>query len=44
MTDQYIEWGPLLAATTLVVIPIILLFTPFTKQFISGLSSGALKD
>lgn len=44
MTDQYIEWGPLLAATTLVVIPIILLFLPFTKQFISGLSSGALKD
>jgi len=44
MTDQYIEWGPLLAATTLVVVPVILLFLPFTKQFISGLSSGALKN
>jgi len=44
MTDQYIEWGPLLAATTLVVVPIIMLFLPFTRQFISGLSSGALKD
>jgi len=38
MTDQYIEWGPLLAATTLVVVPIIMLFLPFTRQFMNYMS------
>jgi len=44
MTDQYIEWGPLLAATTIVVVPALAFFLPLAKYFISGLSAGALKD
>jgi len=44
MTDQYIEWGPLLAATTMIVVPALVFFLPLAKYFISGLSTGALKD
>ncbi len=44
MTDQYIEWGPLLAATTIVVIPVLVLFLPFSGFFVKGLASGALKE
>lgn len=44
MTDQYIEWGPLLAATTLIVVPVLIFFLPLSKYFISGLSAGALKE
>ncbi len=44
MTDQYIEWGPLLAATTVVVIPVLAFFLPLSRFFIKGLSSGALKE
>ncbi|POZ91615.1 carbohydrate ABC transporter permease [Petrotoga sp. SL27] len=44
MTDQYIEWGPLVAATTLTVIPVLAVFLPLSKYFISGLSAGALKE
>jgi len=44
MTDQYIEWGPLLAATTVVVIPVLLFFLPLSRFFIKGLVTGALKE
>lgn len=37
------EWGPLCAAATLAIIPILLVFTFLGKQLISGLTAGAVK-
>lgn len=37
------EWGPLCAAATMAIIPILLVFTFFGKQLISGLTAGAVK-
>jgi len=37
------EYGPLTASATLAIIPIILVFTFFGKQLISGLTAGAVK-
>lgn len=37
------EWGPLTAASTLAIIPIIIAFTVFGKQLVSGLTAGAVK-
>lgn len=38
-----LEWGPLTAAATLAVIPILLVFTFAGKQMVSGLTAGAVK-
>lgn len=37
------EWGPLCAAATLAIVPILLVFTFLGKQLISGLTAGAVK-
>lgn len=37
------EWGPLCAAATLAIFPILLVFTFLGKQLISGLTAGAVK-
>ena len=37
------EWGPLTAAATLAVIPIMLVFTYLGKFLVSGLTAGAVK-
>lgn len=37
------EWGPLTAAATLAVIPILLVFTYLGKFLVSGLVAGAVK-
>lgn len=37
------EWGPLTAAATIAIIPILLVFTFLGKQLISGLTAGAVK-
>jgi len=37
------EWGPLCAATTVAIIPILLVFTFLGKQLVSGLTAGAVK-
>ena len=37
------SWGLVFAASTIAVIPVIVVFVAFQRQFISGLSSGALK-
>lgn len=37
------EWGPLCAAATTAIIPILLVFTFLGKQLISGLTAGAVK-
>lgn len=38
------EWGPLTAAATLAVIPILIVFTLFGRMLISGLTAGAVKE
>lgn len=37
------EWGPLCAAATVAIIPILLVFTCLGKQLVSGLTAGAVK-
>ena len=37
------SWGLVFAASTIAIIPAIAIFVAFQRQFISGLSSGALK-
>ena len=37
------EWGPLTAAATFAIIPILLVFTFLGKQLVSGLTAGAVK-
>lgn len=43
MTEQYIEWGQLLAGTVLAAIPIILIFMLLSRYFLKGFLEGALK-
>jgi multiple sugar transport system permease protein len=38
------EWGPLTAAATLAVIPVLIVFTFLGKLLISGLTAGAVKE
>jgi ABC-type glycerol-3-phosphate transport system permease component len=38
------EWGPLTAAATLAVIPILIVFTLLGRLLISGLTAGAVKE
>ncbi|MHC2994079.1 MAG: carbohydrate ABC transporter permease [Candidatus Atribacteria bacterium] len=42
--EQYIEWGPLLAGSILISLPIIILFFPLAKFFIKGFMAGAIKE
>lgn len=37
------EWGPLCAAATVAIIPILIVFTFLGKQLVSGLTAGAVK-
>lgn len=37
------DWGPLTAAATVAIVPILLVFTFLGKQLISGLTAGAVK-
>ena len=43
-TEQNVEWGPLLAGSILIIIPVVILFFPVSKQFIKGFITGALKE
>lgn len=38
------QWGPLMAASTVVAIPIVVLFVIFQKFITGGLSAGSVKD
>lgn len=41
---QYtVDWGQLMAASTLLLIPVVLIFAIVQKQFIAGLTAGAVK-
>jgi multiple sugar transport system permease protein len=42
--EQYIEWGPLLAGSILIMIPVFALFLPISKFFIKGFTAGAVKE
>lgn len=44
IAEQYIEWGPLLAGSILISLPIIILFFPLAKFFIKGFIAGAIKE
>ncbi len=37
------EWGPIMAASTLLTLPVIVFFLLIQKNMVSGLSSGAVK-
>ena len=37
------SWGLVFAASAIAVVPVILIFAVFQRQFVSGLSTGALK-
>jgi len=41
--EQYIEWGPLLAGSWLVILPVVVCFLPLAKHFIKGFMAGAVK-
>jgi len=44
MGKQSIDWGRLMAGSAIAAIPALLLFLLFQKQFIKGLTAGALKE
>lgn len=37
------DWGVVFAATTIAMVPIVIIFVLFQRQFVSGISAGALK-
>ncbi|MEW5814902.1 MAG: carbohydrate ABC transporter permease, partial [Spirochaetota bacterium] len=41
--EQYIEWGPLLAGSILIIMPVFLMFLPVSRYFIKGFMTGAIK-
>lgn len=42
--EQYIEYGPLLAGSVLIILPVIILFFPVARHFIKGVMGGAIKQ
>ena len=42
--EQYIEWGPLLAGSILIMLPVVILFFPVARKFIKGVMGGAVKQ
>ncbi|WP_369017607.1 carbohydrate ABC transporter permease [Thermatribacter velox] len=42
--EQYIEWGPLLAGSVLIMLPVFLIFLPISGYFIKGFTAGAVKE
>ena len=38
-----VDWGQTMAAATIITIPIVILFLAIQKQFVAGLSNGAVK-
>ncbi len=42
--EQYIEWGPLLAGSLLIMLPVFLIFLPVSGYFIKGFTAGAVKE
>ena len=42
--DQYINWGLLLAGSVIVLVPVVSMFIPVSKNFIKGFTAGAVKE
>jgi len=42
-TEQYIEWGQLLAGTVVTFLPLLMIFIPLSGYFIKGFLEGAIK-
>jgi ABC-type glycerol-3-phosphate transport system permease component len=42
--EQYIEWGPLLAGSIIIMIPVFIIFMPVSGYFIKGFTAGAVKE
>lgn len=38
------QWGPLMAASTIVAVPLIIVFVVFQRQITGGLAAGSVKD
>lgn len=43
VTQKTIEWGPLTAAVSLVLLPVLVVVIAFQRQLMSGLTAGSLK-
>ena len=43
VANQHSEWGQVMAAATLVAIPMVVLFVSMQRYFIAGLTVGAVK-
>ena len=43
ITDTGVDWGSIMASATVAVLPVIMLFVLLQRQFMSGLTAGALK-
>jgi multiple sugar transport system permease protein len=43
VTQKTIEWGPLTAAVSLVLLPVLVVVIAFQRQLMSGLMAGSLK-
>ena len=44
LTGQYsTDWGPMLAAAVIIVLPVVVLFVLLQRQFIEGMTAGAVK-
>lgn len=43
VTQKTIEWGPLTAAVSLVLLPVLVVVVAFQRQLMSGLTAGSLK-
>ena len=44
ISARTLDWGPMAAASSLAIIPIVIITVIVQRRLISGLSAGALKD
>jgi ABC-type glycerol-3-phosphate transport system permease component len=44
ITDMGLRWGPMAAMGCLIIIPVLVLMWLMQRDFISGVSAGALKE
>jgi ABC-type glycerol-3-phosphate transport system permease component len=44
LNDTSREWGPVTALVTIVIVPVVVIFLVLQKQFVAGMSEGAVKN
>ncbi len=42
-TEQEIPWGPIMAASVIVTVPLVVLVLIFQRRIVAGLTAGAVK-